>query len=954
MKNKIYLLPFSKNFIQYISELLHTKNKGEDFGEFIVVFPGRRPSIYLKKYLQELLNSPFIPPSTFSMDEFVRFIFNRIHPDFKQGNNLDFAWFLYKCNINNELQLLERESNFSKFLPFALSLIRSIDELDMELVPDDKLRSVRYIHGIAHATSIDSLYKIKKKLRDYFLATKTTSRGFTYWSAASEIEKVNFNEFKEIYFCGHFALTTSEIEIVKHLIEKYSATFYTQMEENYPQLFKKVMDKLNAEPVFPEKQEELKRTFRYYSAPDIHMEVQKAGECLLTKCETPSDTAVVLPDDSCLVPFLNCVLTRTTFDFNVTMGFPISRTTHYNLIESIITAQQNRTEDGYYARDYLNVILNPYLKNIGVNGNYRASQLLNNKIEELVIKRRITFVKPENIENGVITDGSDIYTETIKILERAEAPDNSIQINGLNDFLHNVIHKHFFKNYENINTLNSFVNTLKESFLLIVNSEKSLSYPLSRDIFKKLFEYLETLTELTFADEEIDAKEIFQIVLKTLKQERIPFEGYPLKGLQILGLLETRNLQFKNVLFLNLNEGIVPAIDKYDPFLSIPLRKDLNLPTHIENEEIYRYHFKRLINGCKNAHIFYIQNDESIRSRFVEELIWEQQKKERKLEEMDTEEIVIDTVITPFSSPEVRKDSLTLEKIHKKITEDGLSPTAIDRYMNCPLSFYYYYVLGLEEKESLIQEINAKDIGSLVHKILEKFFTLFRGKSVTINEKIHKKELDNIIEHTFTEFFTYGNKGELYLLKKIVQFRLDKFFYKLLKTYNSPLKILKTEEKLSAKFQVNENINVKLTGNIDRIEKRDDNYVIIDYKTGEVDSIKFSSKRLLEIAKPLNREEAKKFIKSFQIPVYLYLLSNDTGEKDWNKLNAIIYDIKENEEKTLFSNKDDASELMERIILPTLRNIVSEIIKPDVPFFKDNSREKGCIFCPFPALCRKI
>lgn len=955
MKNKIYLLPFSENFIRYISELLYKKNEHRDFGEFIIVFPGKRPSIYLKKHLQELLNSPFIPPSTFSMDEFVHFVFNRIHPGFKQGNNLDYAWFLYKCNINNELQLLEnKESSFSKFLPFALSLIRSIDELDIELVPDNKLKSVRYIHGDANALRIDSLYRIREKLHDYFLATKTASRGFTYLSVASEIEKVDFNEFKEIYFCGHFALTASEIKIVKQLIENHSATFYTQMEDEIPQIFRKVLEKLNADVEFLKKPEELKRTLRYYSAPDLHTEVQKAGDCLLTKCESPSETAVVLPDDSSLVPFLNCVLTKTTFDFNVTMGFPISRTPHYNLIESIILAQQNRTDDGYYAKDYLNIILNPYLKNIGIKGNYRATQLLMNKIEEFIIKRRITFVKPEDVEHGVIPEGSDIYTETIKILELAGVSNDSIHIKELIDFLHNIIHRHFFKNYEKICTLNSFINTLKESFLLIVNSEKSLSYPLSRDIFKKLFEEFDSLNELSFAEEKIGPEEIFQIVLKTLKQVRIPFEGYPLKGLQILGLLETRNLQFKNVLFLNLNEGIVPAIDKYDPILSIPLRKELNLPTHIENEEIYRYHFKRLINGCKNAHIFYIQNDDSIRSRFVEELIWEQQKKERKLEEPNTEEITIDTVIIPFSSPEVKKDLLTIEKIHEKIKKDGLSPSAIDRYMNCPLSFYYYYVLGLEEKESLIQKIEAKDIGSLVHKILEKFFAPFRGQSVTINERIHKRELDNIIENTFTEFFTYGNKGELYLLKKIIQFRLDKFFYKLLKTYNSPLQILKTEEKLSAEFKVNGNISVKLSGNIDRIEKRKDKYVIIDYKTGEVEGIKFSSKRLLEISRPLNREEAKKFIKSFQLPVYLYLLSNETGEKDWNKLNAIIYDIKENEEKTLFSDKDDASKLMEGIILPTLSNIVSEIISPDTPFFKDDSREKGCVFCPFPVLCRKM
>ncbi len=955
MKNKVYLLPYSIDFIKYIADLLLDKNDDKNFAKFAVIFPGRRPSLYLRKYLNEALQSPFIPPVTFSMNEFIYFLFNKIFPDFRDGNNLDFAWFLFKCNMSRELIISEKAlQSFSKFLPFILALLKSIDELDMELIPDEKLRSIRYIQSNSSDIKIDSLNTIRKKLHDYFLETKTASRGFVYRTTALEISNIHLDEFREIYFCGHFALTAGEIKILRYLLERGTATFYTQMEKNIPEIFKNLLDKLNGEPEFIEEERPFKRIIRYYSAPDIHTEVKKTGECLLKGGDALPDTAVVLPDDSCLLPLLNCVMTRTTTDFNVTMGFPISRTPQYTLIEDIITAQENRTEDGYYARDYLNVILNPYIKNIGIKGHPRVSQLLNNKIKELVITRRITFVKPEDIENLTIPGEGDVCTETLKILKNIEPSDIDIEIEDIRKFLHNVLHRYFFINFENLETLNSFIHKLKESLSLIIKSEKSLSYPLSKDIFKKLSEYLESLKSLTFGDEKIGAGEVFEIILKTLKQERIPFEVYPLKGLQILGLLETRNLQFKNLIFLNLNEGIVPATNKYDPFLSIPIRKELNLPAHTENEEIYRYHFRRLINCCQSAHIFYIQNDEMVRSRFIEELIWEEQKKKKKLEEPNTEEITINTIITPFHSPEVKKDNLTLEKIYKKITEEGLSPTALDRYMNCPLSFYYYYVLGLEEKEGLTQEIEAKDIGTLVHKILEKFFSPFKGKSVIINKKIHKQELDNITEQVFTQFFPYSNKGELYLLKKIVQFRFDKFFAQLLKNYHEPIEILKTEEEIIADFRVKDNIFVKLRGHIDRIEKRKDNYVIIDYKTGEVDSIRVSSKRLLEIAKPLNREEAKKFIKSFQLPVYLYLLSKEVNEKDWTKLNAIIYDVRKNIEIPLLSNRDGSPHLMEDIILPTLSNIISEILSPKIPFFKDDTREKGCIFCPFPVLCRKI
>ncbi len=954
MKNRIYLLPYRIDFIKYIADLLLDKNRDKDFAKFALVFPGRRPSLYLKKYLQESLQSPFIPPITFSMDEFIYFLFSKISPDFTKGKELDFAWFLFKCNMSGEIIISEKApESFSKSLPFILALLKSIDELDMELVPDEKLSAIRYLTRKSSDTKIDSLYTIRKKLHDYFLETKTASRGFAYRRAALEISNIPLDEFMEIYFCGHFALTASEAKILRHLIERGNTKFYTQMEQNIPDIFKNTLDKLNGEPEFIEKERQIKRTIRYYSAPDIHTEVQKAGECLLNESDVIPYTAVVLPEESCLIPFLNCVMTRTTTDFNVTMGFPLSRTPHYNLLEAIITAQENRTGDGYYARDYLNVILNPYIKNIGINGHPGASRLLNNKIKELVIKRRMTFVKPEDIENLTIPGGGDVCAETVKILKNIESSPFEIEIEDIRKFLHNVLHRYFFLNFEGVETLNSFLDKLRESLILLINSEKSLAYPLSKDIFKKLSEYLESLRSLTFGNERIGTREIFEIILKTLKQERIPFEGYPLKGLQILGLLETRNLRFKNLIFLNLNEGIVPASNKYDPFLSIPIRKELNLPTHTENEEIYRYHFRRLIDGCDKVSLFYIQNDEMIRSRFIEELIWEEQKEKKKLEEPATEEIAINTVISPFPSPEIKKDDLSLEKIYKKITEEGLSPTALDRYMNCPLSFYYYYVLGLEEREGLSAEIEAKDIGNLIHKILEKFFIPFKGKQVTINEKIHKKELDKIAEEVFIQFFPYSNKGEIYLLKKIVQFRLDKFFTKL-KTSDGPIEILETEEKIIADFHVKENISVKLQGHIDRIEKRKDNYVIIDYKTGEVEGIKVSSKRLLEIGKPLTREEAKKYIKSFQLPVYLYLLAKETNEKDWTKLDAVIYDIRKNMEIPLLPHREDYPQLMEGIILPTLRNIILEILSPHVPFFKDDSREKGCAFCPFAVLCRKM
>jgi CRISPR/Cas system-associated exonuclease Cas4 (RecB family) len=928
--------------------MLLEKYRGSDFSHVGMVFPGKRPALYIKKYLHDAIKSALIPPHIFSMDEFVFFLFKKLYPEFREGNTLDSAWFLYNCNARGELRLLEKENmHFSGFLPFATALLKSIDELDIELISDEKIKNLRY-SGKEHISSIDTLGAIRKKFHDFLSTNKIATRGFSYKKVAEEISRCEIDEFKNLYFCGHFILTESEIKIVRTLMDNMNAHFYTQIED-MPDIFKNLLHKLNAEPEYIVNKEKITRKVRYYSAPDLHSEIGEAGQCLTENAYEPHETAIVLPDNQSLIPLLNNVMQRVNCEYNVTMGFPFSRTAHFKLIEDIIKCQQNQTKDGYYSSDYLDILLHPYVKNIGVNGNHRASQSIVYKIKELIISKKINFVKLYEIENGVIPGKGDIYSEAIKMLDTAG---EGITVNELKHFLKEELHKHFFTNLENITTIASFISSLRKAFLKIIKSDKTLAYPLSRDIFLRVFEYLDNMMELSFINERIEKEEIYNIVLNILKHERIPFEGIPLKGLQILGLLETRNLMFKNIIFLDLNEGIVPSQEKYDPVLSIFIRKQLNLKTYYDQEQVYRYHFRRLIQGAENVHLFYIENDELIKSRFVEELIWEEQKKSGTLEVPEIKKISIDTVIGQFSSPEIKKDEHTMEKIIKKITERGLSPTSIDKYMDCPLSFFYSYVLGLEEPEKLSMDIEAKTIGSLVHKILEKFFTPFKDKKVIINDKIHREVFNQIINETFYEFFPYENRGELYLLKKVVQFRLDRFFTTFIK--NAQIEVLDTEKELNAQFKINENLTVKLTGHIDRIEKRNGEYVVTDYKTGKIDDIKFNVDKLLELSRPLSREEAKKYIKSFQIPVYLYLLSKDIGVDDFAKLNASIYDIRENEECKLFRSPEKIPELMNTVLLPTLKNIVEEISSPHTTFVKDDSTERGCKFCSFPVLCRKF
>ncbi|HEY4716973.1 MAG TPA: PD-(D/E)XK nuclease family protein, partial [bacterium] len=925
-----------------------------DFSDFVAVFPGQRPALYLRKHLFDKMQSSFISPRIFSMDNFMEYIFRNRYPEFKPIGDLDAVWMIYRIINDAGIKLFGRRAeNFLKFLQFGYELLEKINELDAEMVAVDTLQKLKSYYEESGYPVLNNLGRIIKEFHASLMNNKIVTRGMMYRMNAEIIDDLNPDVYAEFLFCGLFALTGSEIRVLRSLMDRGIASFYTQIENEEYNAIRRLKAGLNAEIEFLDANGDKQPEIHYYKGFDAHSEIIQTGEILLGENIDPLDTVIVLPEASALVPLLSTVITKTDTEYNVSMGYPLLRTPHLNLIECIFNAQENRTDEGYYVRDYLNLILHPYLKNIGLDGDSQLSRILVHKIKDLLISRRETFIKLEDVEKGLAFNNNNIYTETLKLISEIESSGKTADRNVLEDFLTGNLHRFFFKNFENISTLAELAASLKLVFKQIVDSPGVAFYPLSGDVFTSFLDLFDKVNLLAFGNISMEQYELQGIFRLLLERERLPFKGYPLKGMQILGLLETRNLKFKNVIFLDVNEGVVPSVKKSDPILPEPVRGKLGLSVFRDNEDIYRYHFSRLLNGAERVFLIYKENDISIRSRFVEELIWKNQIEDNTVNEPPVKEVSLRGVVIQDPGPMVHKDQEIIGKLRYLTMERGLSYSGIAKYLNCPLSFYYSYVLGLEKKEDLEKGVSPLTIGSLIHEILADFYNGYKGQTIMLELKRESLRLKDTINVVFAKYFKDSSRGEAFLLKEIISNKLNIFLKKECETYADGLEIILIEEDIKKTTFLYNGCSMFLIGKIDRINRNGDKNVIIDYKTGSSSDIPHV-KTLTESFPDgtYTRSDARKFIRSFQLPVYIHLFRSISGVS-WDNIDAVIYNILNNSAESLFKNYDHRT-IMEKILIPSLGRLIQEMMNPDIPFVRDDSDKNKCAYCTFRTMCRRM
>jgi CRISPR/Cas system-associated exonuclease Cas4 (RecB family) len=965
---RIITCNLTENFIERLTDFLDENflSKGKDISKLAIVFGGKRPALFLKKELSKKIKRGYLSPRFFSIDEFVEYIVSKKEM-FLKISDLDACFTIYKLAQNLAKEILKDRDSFSKFLPWAREIYFFIEQLDLEDVKIKSLENIQFKARIgfdvpeninvllSHIISLREAYHLSLKVK------KAYSRGLIYLLSSDYVQDLDFSEFNFILFCGFFYLYKTEVQIIKHLYNINKALLLFQGDKSNWSVFKKYLKDFSF-PIRPNLNPAPDFKLFIQAGFDVHSEaclireiVKKINPALPTK-ESASEfgkggvknldkTVLVLPSPENLIPLLS-EISKFVDDFNVSMGYPLKRSSLYWLFSSIFKAQETKKSDAYYSKDYLRVLNHPLIKNLKIiSDNPSITRVLVHKIEEIMVGIEKTslsgslFVKLKDLENS-----RELFDVTLSTMKTMEIEVTYEELKSLLKELHNLL----FILWEDISNFYEFSLSLEKFLEFLLNFSFLGKYPLNLKMIEKVFTIKEELNNLSFNKEPFPKEDIFKIFDNKITYELISFSGSPLKGLQILGLFETRSLNFDNVIIMDVNESVLPALKIYEPLIPREVMIGLGINRLEKEEEIQHYHFQRLVSGAKNVYLIYQKRQDLEKSRFIEGLVWEKQKESNSLE-------VLDSALANFKvrvlakKLEIKKDPTVIKFLKDQME---YSSSSINMYMQCPLRFYYQYVLALQEKEDLLDEPQERDMGNFIHQLLKETFSKFIGRSPYIDDKF-EKEFSHTLDKKFAEEFEKKMKSDSFLTKGILRFRLEKFLENEKK--RNVCKIICLEKTFLTKIKLKD-ADLKFKAIIDRIDElKAGEILVIDYKTGSTDILPQAVEKIE--SRGFTRPALKNTLKSFQLPLYLYFMDNDERFKN-ARINACLYslrDVSKNSGLNLLFKKEEQLTNREKtmvVYLKALESILGEILNPDIPFQADEEEPNLCSSCPFFYLCR--
>ncbi len=932
------IIPPAKSLIEEV--LANLTGEERDYSSSLVVFPGKRPSHFLRKALAAKVGSSFIPPVVFSMDEFIDSLFGELSPA-KKIETIDAVALLY--NIHRKAPTPLGGNGFmtpDSFFPLGLKIYRDIEELTIEGINPQMVKGVEFFiaEGMPEQTieRLQSLSYFYDRFYREIDALGFSTRSKRYQTAAEKIDKAGLSKFERMIFAGFFALTRAEKALFKKLLTYNNAVFAFQdgtgLNEKLKELgiTRKIEESSDTEP-----------EVHFYSSPDTHGQVLALGQILGTNLAAGNDpdenTVIVLPSSETLFPLLRQGLWAVPEDeYNVSLGYPLHRTPVFGFLNNLMELVNSMDGDRIYIPDYLKFVLHPYTKNIYYAGKSETTRVMFHTVEEELLKHKArTFTTIEEIESS----------ETLfrDILRKLPSDETGIREEYLKAHL-KAIHKNTIERFLTFKNIRDFAGKCIDLLLFIFNNSTARLHPLFYPFSESFITSLDVLLRSMMKDIAFSERASYFIFLKKyIMTGHTPFSGTPVRGLQVLGSLETRNLKFDTVFVLDANEDILPDTRKEETLLPFKAREILGLPTYMDRDKLAAYYFDALLKGAKEVHLFFIEDAKTERSRFVEKLLWDRQKRDKT------------TDVRPYVRPVQYQMKLINGAPGPIAKTDGIvtflkdfnySATALNRYLKCRLQFYYASVLGLSRKEEMTGDIERDDLGNFVHAVLMRYFSGKKGRPLKETDIIIR-QMDSIVEELFEEKYGKDPSGALYFLKRQVK----RHMAHVLKYYYLPLvmgkavTIMESEELIRVKAG-----SFNLSGRLDSVEQRDDKTVIVDYKTGSSPNYLKIDLEKLDLDK---RETWDKSIGSLQLPFYL-LLYTEKKNRPIDDLDAIFLllgraKISREVELPLFGGSSPTQMFapMKKVIFKLLR----EIIDPLVPFDQPNDRKKVCPSCDFHYIC---
>ncbi len=922
-------------FLKEVAEDLFAKF-GDDLQYCAIVFNNNRPATYLRKYLADIIQKPFFSPAIYTIQEFFAGSVKEKPADF-------YLQFFTLLKVYNKL--LEEEElapmKSSQFFPLAKIMLSDFAQIDNDLVDANKL--YQEMEDVAQINlEFDYLSKEQydflaqfwqsysegkhKKQQELFIkmwrrmprlyqlfheALKTQNyitNGQVYRHLANtDLTTSDFiNSFNrgKIIFVGFNALTRAEAKVFTHLQEADKALFYFDVDTYY------LEDELQEAGLFLRKnfkQLGLKNVFEdddngfaseKHAVNVYKVQGQSAQAKILNQIigdedeeEEVGTTAVILADEQLLMPALQTI--NDGIDLNVTMGFALAGSTVFGLADLWLTTQLELKETNKVAYQTLEAFVTHPLT--GLSAKLKAN------VQEALLRDNVV-----NIDlHRLIKQGG--------IFER------------------------FYQKIEDPSRLVEELLSVMKYMLARLSTQRSLK-KIDADLLVKTIEELTRLNDTLrnfVAGEEF--RFVVQLIQKSLLGVSVPLSGDPLKGVQLMGLLESRNLNFDKLVFLGFNEGIIPKTSIGNSFIPDSIRRAYGLPVLENLDAISSYMVYRLLQRARSINFVYNsltdERNSGEVSRILKQLEYESnfsfnyQSLNLPVSTEPKEEIVID-----------KNDPVIQAALQRYLRgEKILSPSALTMYISNPIDFFFRYIAEIKEPEEVTAVIEANQIGSILHKVMEYFYIGEIGKEVTADViLVKRKSLKQMVTKAFNVVMTNKEENTLEYsgMQKVILAIVEAYANIILNRdeADAPFTILSLEEKISTElaFELNGKMQqVKLFGFIDRVDERNGVTRIIDYKTGS-DKLTFS-----EIEK-LFDTDGKSINKALiQTLIYTYAYERQSGRQG---VEPSLFVVKTMADGNVYfrSRKSTLSdaylEEVKPLFLAQLQQKVAEIFDLNVPF----------------------
>ncbi|MBO7444998.1 MAG: exodeoxyribonuclease V subunit gamma [Bacteroidales bacterium] len=928
----------------------------------IIVLPNQRARKILVDEIQQRLKSdrPVFLPEILSIEHFIE----KISP-LRRAQPIELLSVLYDAYK----PMSSRSDRLEDFMRWADTFIKDISELEVQMRPveailEDVAQSKDFEFRIgqdglsqgqqATVSFYMLLTQLYKDFNERLLQQKIAYPGLLYRDCAEHIQDYAGRlTCKTIIFAGLYVLSISEQRMLQHLQSRFDTHFYFDFDPFYCDF--------EAKPLFstsyfldevcttlaldrhslPFKEtcyEDMPKTIQVVSAPGQLCQVQYAVHCLEQLQREDADalnhTVVVLADESLLLPFLKAYDTRHA---NVTMGVSFKVTPAYQLVYDLLDLYQygslqlapNAEKPIPWYRPVLSNILRNRLVATLLPIDPQQREAVQAHWDSLLGKARV-----------YVASGDEALTAMMPAF------------NGCcRDLLPRLI---------------AYLSKIRDA--MAAGAHDRLQVETALEALQEIEDFFQSTQE-----EEVPFAIQRTLILRSLEALSLPLEGDALQGLQVMGLLETRALDFDHVIMLGVNDGVLPRPVQYNSLLPFNYQySDADMPNYIYKDKISAYHFFRLLQRARNVTLLYdniSRNSVSEPSRFISQLEFEVAQRGLSNITLSKQSVNFQLRSTPHQFAVHKNDEILAQ-----LREFKFSTSSLQDYVRCPLQFYLKDLCRLRAEEDKDDVLRSNWLGTIVHAVLQDLFTAAM-QSASPYAFLKQWDANTLDEQWIVPVImreTGADKedldeGRYLLLKEMVCQHVKAYALRAAEEFeDGTVTILSLEQEVECTYPYTygeEQGTVQLKGFIDRLQKKDNHLMILDYKTGSVDEDKLKIARD-KIAKVFTDPQYDKLLQLFIYAELCYRTAAGpiSSERARGVSNPICGIISTKECMTgkrsrgaLFKMSCDGQDYFDELLLqefePAFNELIGEILDPDTDF-TPKKNDRSCKYCDFKNLCR--